>query len=243
MQRRRKPKAAPANVFSGGQKPKKTKKPTQAPVPVKQRQIPTSKATPPVRVGTPKTISENKEDDASIETEKIEVVESQILGVPRRKSSGLKVEDSSLESDEEEKTADETAIDIEVQEALARAKERSEAAKIPPKRAPAPLPSTKPKRKKTGRGRNKTYQPAAREKRLDRARHMEYKYEMKGLLQELSVAEEHRSSIIGSVWAKGERQTAEEAKTFVESKVKEGAIDDDQAARLIGLIDNYTVRR
>ena len=66
---------------------------------------------------------------------------------------------------------------------------------------------------------------------------------MKGLLQEISVAEEHRSSIIGSVWAKGERQTADEAKAFVASKVSEGAIDDDQAARLIGLIDNYTVRR
>ena len=72
---------------------------------------------------------------------------------------------------------------------------------------------------------------------------MEYKYEMKGLLQEISVAEEHRSSIIGSVWAKGERQTADEAKAFVASKVSEGAIDDVQAARLIGLIDNYTVRR
>ena len=243
MQRRRKPKAAPANVFSGGQKPKKAKKPAHAPVPPKKPQINPSRPAPSTQKEPSKPISKSKEEDASIEAEKIEVVESQILGVPRRKSAGLKVEESSLESEESENTADESAIDIEVQEALARAKERSEAAKITPKRVPSPVPSAKPKRRKPGRGRNKTYQPAAREKRLDRARHMEYKYEMKGLLDEISVAEEHRSSIIGSVWAKGERQTADEAKAFVESKVSEGAIDDDQAARLIGLIDNYTVRR
>ena len=161
----------------------------------------------------------------------------------RRKSTGLKIEEASLESEGTGKSEDEDAINIEVQEALARAKERSEAVKIQPSRPSGPAPSTKPKKKKPGRGRNKTYQPAAREKRLDRARHMEYKYEMKGLLEEISVSEEHRSSIIGSVWAKGERQTSDEAKAFVESKITEGAIDEDQAARLIRLIDDYTVRR
>lgn len=243
MQRRRKPKAAPANVFSGGQKPKKAKKPAYAQTPPERPQIKPPKPTPPAQKKSAKPVSKSEKEDASIEAEKIEVVESQILGVPRRKSAGLKVEESSLESDEQDKTEDETAIDIEVQEALARAKERSEAAKTAPRRAPNPAPLAKPRKKKPGRGKNKTYQPAAREKRLDRARHMEYKYEMKGLLQEISVAEEHRSSIIGSVWAKGERQTSDEAKAFVQSKVSEGAIDDDQAARLIRLIDDYTVRR
>ncbi|MFL2954451.1 MAG: hypothetical protein ACJZ56_03305 [Candidatus Thalassarchaeaceae archaeon] len=243
MQRRRKPKAAPANVFSGGQKPKKAKKPVQPPSPVKKPQI--RPHSPPSRTQKKPTeaVSESEKEDASIEAETIEVVESQILGVPRRKSAGLKSEDSILESEEPEKSEDASAIDIEVREALARAKERSEAAKTLPRRTPSPGPSAKPKRRKGGRGRNKTYQPAAREKRLDRARHMEYKYEMKRLLQEISVAEEHRSSIIGSVWAKGERQTADEAKAFVASKVSEGAIDDDQASRLVSLIDSYTVRR
>ena len=243
VQRRRKPKAAPANVFSGGQKPKKAKKPAYTQAPPERPQIKPPKPTPPAQKKSAKPVSKSKEEDASIEAEKIEVVESQILGVPRRKSAGLKVEESSLESEEPEKTEDETAIDIEVQEALARAKERSEAAKTAPRRVPNPVLSTKPRKKKPGRGKSKTYQPAAREKRLDRARHMEYKYEMKGLLQEISVAEEQRSSIIGSVWAKGERQTSDEAKAFVQSKVSEGAIDDDQANRLIRLIDDYTVRR
>ena len=132
---------------------------------------------------------------------------------------------------------------MEVQEAIDRAKKRSEEAKLTPKRAiSSPLPRQK-KKKTSSRVKNKTYQPAARERRLNRARHMEYKYEMKGLLAEISVPEEHRSSLIGSVWAKGERQTAIHAKEFVESKIKEGIIDEDQASHLIKLIDDYTVRR
>ena len=53
---------------------------------------------------------------------------------------------------------------------------------------------------------------------------MEYKYEMRGLLAEISVPEEHRSSLIGSVWAKGERQTAAHAKEFVETKIKKESL-------------------
>ena len=47
-------------------------------------------------------------------------------------------------------------------------------------------------------------------------------------MAEISVPEEHRSSLIGSVWAKGERQTAAHAKEFVETKIKEGIINQDQ---------------
>ena len=243
MQRRRKPKAAPANVFAGGQKPKKPKK---AP----------PRVTPPAplpkvnRKPTPKRpeVVEHQESantdlivtEASQEDQDLEVVESQILGTPRRKSQGLKKEVTEVSDDAEE---DVSAIDLEVQEALNRAKKRSEEAKLTPKK---PISSSKPppkKRKSSGRGKNKTYQPAARERRLNRARHMEYKYEMKGLLDEISVPEEHRSSLIGSVWAKGERQTASHAIEFVNSKVADGILDEDQASNLIDLIDDYTVRR
>ena len=72
---------------------------------------------------------------------------------------------------------------------------------------------------------------------------MEYKYEMKGLLAEISVPEEHRSSLIGSVWAMEKGNCVITQKEFVESKIKEGIIDEDQASHLIKLIDDYTVRR
>ena len=243
MQRRRTPKAAPANVFAGGQKPKKPKNtnPIQStpapPRPVKQppqvEKIPEKVEVKPPEEMIPEITTTQEEEN-------LEVVESQILGTPRRKTQGLKKEDEEIISEEKE---DVSAIDMEVQEALDRAKKRSEEAKLTPKRAISSPPSRQKKKKTSSRAKNKTYQPAARERRLNRARHMEYKYEMKGLLAEISVPEEHRSSLIGSVWAKGERQTAIHAKEFVESKIKEGIIDEDQASHLIKLIDDYTVRR
>ena len=72
---------------------------------------------------------------------------------------------------------------------------------------------------------------------------MEYKYEMRGLLKEIEVAEEHQSSLLGSIWAKGERQTTEEARQFIFDKQNEGILNKDQVARLITVVDDYTIRR
>ena len=72
---------------------------------------------------------------------------------------------------------------------------------------------------------------------------MEYKYEMKGLLSEINVLDEHRSNISATVWARGERKTAGEAKDFLREKYDEGAIDEDQLARLSRIVDVYTIRR
>ena len=100
----------------------------------------------------------------------------------------------------------------------------------------------KPRRRPSGRNTPK-FQPATREKRLDRSRHMEYKYEMRGLLKELDVAEEHRSALLGSIWAKGERQTSDEAKQYIWDKLSEGILDEDQVTKLLGIVEDYTIRR
>ena len=133
MQRRRKPKAAPANVFAGGQKPKKPKKtnPIQTtpapPMPVKQPpQV--EKIPEKVEVKPPEEII--PEITTTQEEENLEVVESQILGTPRRKTQGLKKEDEKIISEEKE---DVSAIDMEVQEALDRAKKAIRRSKIDPK--------------------------------------------------------------------------------------------------------------
>lgn len=72
---------------------------------------------------------------------------------------------------------------------------------------------------------------------------MEYKYEMRGLLQEISVAEEHRSNILATIWARGERQTSSEAKEFIHEKLSEGIIDEKQTESLEKIVDQYTIRR
>ena len=104
----------------------------------------------------------------------------------------------------------------------------------------APKPKTPPPRP---RRRKSSFQPAARAKRLDRSRHMEYKYEMRGLLIELDIPEEHRSNILGTIWARGERLTAADAKEFISEKREQGVLTEDQDSTLKKVVDRYTVRR
>ena len=63
------------------------------------------------------------------------------------------------------------------------------------------------------------------------------------MLEEIGVSEEHRSSILGSIWAKGERQTVTDAKEYLEKKLSEGIITEVHRSRLCEVIDDYTVRR
>ena len=86
-------------------------------------------------------------------------------------------------------------------------------------------------------------QRATRTRRLDRSRHVEYRYEMRSLLKEIEVSPEHHSVILGSIWAKGERQDVNSAKDFVRERMTSGAINEDQCNRLLSLIDAYTTRR
>ena len=104
------------------------------------------------------------------------------------------------------------------------------------------VPKPKPPTPKFRRRRN-SFQPAARAKRLDRSRHMEYKYEVRGLMVDIGVEEEHQSNVLGTMWAKGERQNTAEAKEFLESKHSEGVLTEEQFNRLCDVIDRYTVRR
>ena len=119
-----------------------------------------------------------------------------------------------------------------------------EAKTLKKKQVKTPTKTETPK-KPQRKFRNKTssYQPANRARRLDRSRHMEYKYEMRGLLLEIGISEEHRSNILATIWARGERQTANDAKEFLSEKFSEGIIDEDQMSSLEKIVDGYTVRR
>jgi len=109
---------------------------------------------------------------------------------------------------------------------------------------PKPVtPETPKKPQKKFRNKNSSYQPANRARRLDRSRHMEYKYEMRGLLVDIGVPEEHRSNLLATIWARGERQTTKEAKEFLDEKLDEGIIDEKQMSSLEKVVDGYTVRR
>ena len=258
MQRRRRPKATPKDIFGTGSQTKSSKKVEPGPRKVPPT-VPDPVLTPPPTVGIKpeplpvlqdriETPPDTTPESAPVE-EDVSVLESQILGVPKKKSIGLRpIPESKLEEPLE------TIVSTKAQELIDESKHRatqseevevteiSEESNQPKPVIRRELPPPKPVIRKPRR-RRKSFQPAKRAKRLDRSRHMEYKYEVRQLLEEIEVLEEHRSSLLGSIWAKGERQTVSDAKQYLEEKLSEGIINEAHLSRLCEVIDDYTVRR
>ena len=243
MQRRRKPKSEPRNIFdktTGGKStnaPPKSRRgnPSEPPRSVKPS-LPPSKPVPvqPKPVKTQK-LATPEEPDTKEPEEDNTILEEQLLGVTKRPTRGLA---ESKEPAVEEIVSNPTST--KAQEIIEASKARANA--MAPVSKPKPQKSVPAKSRRPPRSTPK-FQPATREKRLDRSRHMEYKYEMRGLLKELDVAEEHRSALLGSIWAKGERQTSDEARQYIWDKQSEGILDEEQVTKLLAIVDDYTIRR
>jgi len=250
VQKRRRTKAVPKDIFGNAPKPITPKK-----VVVEQ---PSSSNPPPTPAPAPAAEIKDEEESPVIENESPEspeeiiespednVIQDQILGVTRRKSIGLQPKQEERGEDSPAKGISDKAQEL-IDESKLRAKNDQRPKKavnktviIPSIQREAPTP--KPPAPKYRRRRN-SFQPAARDKRLDRSRHMEYKYEVRGLMVDIDVEEEHRSSVLGTMWAKGERQNVAEAKEFLESKHSEGILTEEQLKKLCDVIKRYTVRR
>lgn len=246
MQRRRKPRAKPRDVFSGSSptSSKITKNPPQ-------RENKSPPKAPPSIPEIPRKVSKHPSGDSTLaekdtvkiksdeSSKSIEITQKNILG-DTRKTIGLRDKIESPEPEIKENVTSKKAQDI-IDKSRARAMESfvKKANIVDSKEKPTPSPA--PKRR--GRKTKNSFQPAERKRRLDRSRHMEYKYEVRKLLVDLNVDEEHRSSILGTIWAKGERQTVSDAKDFLISKLSEGVIDENQLETLNKVVDGYTVRR
>ena len=90
---------------------------------------------------------------------------------------------------------------------------------------------------KKGGGRQK------QEKRLNRQKYLEYKYAARDILDNPDVPEEHRSNVLGQIWAKGERVSIEESLTFIEQKQAELVLPEAVADSLRDLVKRMTTRR
>ena len=269
MQRRRRKKAAPKNVFgSSSQAPQKSQlnKTTRPKTPRSRTQIappsvpgakPKPKVKPPVEARIEVVVEPTVEpivEPLSIpiendpnEGEKLEevVLEEQLLGGKRRKDIGL---DAKTKQVQPKKTPVDSGKSMKarqiIQDSMLKASLAAKAAKIQKAIDSKPAPTKEAPKKPQRKFRKKTsYQPANRARRLDRSRHMEYKYEMRGLLVDIGIAEEHRSNLLAIIWARGERQTTKEAKEFLDEKLSEGIIDEDQMSSLEKIVESYTVRR
>ncbi len=108
-----------------------------------------------------------------------------------------------------------------------------------------PKRTTAPPRRGGGRfgKRNKPQGQAKRVQKLHRGKYMEFKYDVRRILEKENVDEEHRSNVLGQTWAKGERQGVSEAKAFLDEKVAEGIISEKCSTKIMKLIDSLTTRR
>ena len=104
------------------------------------------------------------------------------------------------------------------------------------KEKPGP-PRRKGRNQKTGGGR----QPKV--SKFNRRKYLEYKVDVKKMLDEFEIEEEHRSNILGQIWAKGERVGVTDAKDFITEKVEAGVIPEAMADRLKVLIKRYSTKR
>tara|TARA_Y100001970_G_C14057242_1_gene762237 strand:- start:339 stop:1082 length:744 start_codon:yes stop_codon:yes gene_type:complete len=241
VQRRRRSKAVPRDIFGNPSTPTSSPKPAAknpAPVPPKPAAKPPAKpaAKPPAKPAAKPPIESEPEIDVDIEAE---VVDEQILR-STRKSIGLRAQSENIEGDIQENFSN------RAQEIIDESKERAKTVSKPKNISTenvVEVPATPQPKPKPRRPRSSSFQPASRAKRLDRSRHMEYKYEMRSLLEDMQIPDEHRSNILGTIWARGERQTALEAKQFISEKLEQGILDEEQESTLKSVVDRYTVRR
>ena len=78
---------------------------------------------------------------------------------------------------------------------------------------------------------------------MDRRKYLEYKYSARDLLEHESISEEHRSNVLGQVWAKGERIGVDDALSFIDQKEAELILPKDIANAFRKMVDDFTIRR
>lgn len=99
----------------------------------------------------------------------------------------------------------------------------------------------RPKRRRPGDKKGGGRQPQSR--KLDRRKYLEYKYAARDLLDVDDVSEEHRSNVLGQIWAKGERIGVSEAIEFINQKEAELIIPERIADEFRKMVKKYTTKR
>ena len=80
-------------------------------------------------------------------------------------------------------------------------------------------------------------------KKLNRQRYNDYKYAARDILSDDSIADEHRSNLLGQIWAKGERIGVDASFDFIAEKQELLIISEEVAQQLRDLVKALTTRR
>jgi len=82
-----------------------------------------------------------------------------------------------------------------------------------------------------------------RERMLDQSKANYFKYELQDILKTSAVAPELHNSLIQTLWAKGSRDSAQEARIWLNEKVKEGAVPADTQQVILRVMERYSTWR
>ena len=102
-------------------------------------------------------------------------------------------------------------------------------------------PALRPRKRRRDQDKGGGKQPKVR--KLDRRKYLEYKYGVRDILDDDRILEEHRSNILGQVWAKGERIGVSDSLEFIDSKVEELIIPEDCAELIKQLVNKFSTKR
>ena len=93
------------------------------------------------------------------------------------------------------------------------------------------------------RRRQQVKTPSKRTTKLDRRKYMDYKVDMREILEEEDVPEEHRANVLGTTWARGERTGISDAEGYVNEKLSDGVLTEAAAQRILKVLRRYTTKR
>lgn len=85
--------------------------------------------------------------------------------------------------------------------------------------------------------------PAKRVTKLSRRKYMEFKVDLREILEEENVPDEHRANVLGTTWAKGERAGIGAALEYVQEKEDEGVLSEPAANRIRKVLKSYRTER
>lgn len=112
--------------------------------------------------------------------------------------------------------------------------------------APAPVrrgsgpPPRKPKHNWVNR---LSRESRKRTKMLDKSRENYFRYDMEEILGRSTVPPEQQGALIASIFARGARQTTQDAKDFAKEKLNEGVYDEPTFKAIVNLIEGYSTWR
>ncbi|HEX2065946.1 MAG TPA: hypothetical protein VHI93_03955 [Candidatus Thermoplasmatota archaeon] len=88
-----------------------------------------------------------------------------------------------------------------------------------------------------------TKESRQREKLLDTSKANYFKYDLQDLLKQSPVAAELHNSLIQTLWAKGSRTDVQDAKVWLNDKVKEKIVDAATQQRILAILDRFSTWR